>query len=117
GLRWGVGEGVGLGVRCQRGSEISPALATETAFSFSEPAALTELESIAVQFMGQADLRTSLVLQLNVLGTIMPLDVPVVLRSMSVPYELLKFGLVTAARELMDHLIANRLYYTQAILR
>jgi hypothetical protein len=104
-------------VRLHNGSEITPAAATPSAFTFSEPASIAEVESIAVQFAGTADLATSLILQLNILGTIMPLDVPVVLRPMSVPHEVLKFGRVSAARELMDHLMANRLYYTQAILR
>jgi hypothetical protein len=104
-------------VRLHNGSEITPAAATPNTFTFSEPASIAEVESIAVQFTGTAELRTSLVLQLNILGTIMPLDVPVVLRPMSVPAEVLKLGRVGAARELMDHLMANRLYYTQAILR
>jgi hypothetical protein len=47
----------------------------------------------------------------------MPLDVPIVLKSMSVPREVVKFGSVAGARELIDHLEANRLHYTQAILR
>jgi hypothetical protein len=53
---------------------------------------ITELESIAVQFTGQQDLRTLLVLQLNLLGTVMPLDIPVVLKPISVPREVVKFG-------------------------
>src|SRR5262249_36590605 len=55
--------------------------------------------------------------QLNLFGTVMPLDVPIVLRPMSVPWEAVKFGAAAPQRELMDHLNANRLHYTQAILR
>jgi len=104
-------------VRLHNGQEVSPAATTGTAFSFSAPVAITDIESIAVQFTGLQDLPTSLTLQLNLLGTVMPLDVPIVLKPMSVPREVVKFGSVTAARELIEHLQANRLYYTQAILR
>jgi len=43
--------------------------------------------------------------------------VPIVLKPASVPYKVVKFGTVGAARELVAHLEANRLHYTQAILR
>lgn len=36
---------------------------------------------------------------------------------MSVPHEVVKFGSVRSAPELVDHLEANRLHYTQAVLR
>jgi hypothetical protein len=104
-------------VRLHTGQEVTPAVATETAFTFHAPLAITEVESIAVQFTGQQDLKTALVLQLNLFGTVMPLDVPIVLKPMSVPREVVKFGSVRGARELVDHLEANRLHYTQAILR
>src|SRR5262249_26115722 len=58
-----------------------------------------------------------LVLQLNVAGTLMPLDVPIALRPMSVPATVVRFGGVRAERELVEHLAANQLHYTQAILR
>src|SRR4051812_43375551 len=104
-------------VRLHNGQEVVPAETTPTDVSFAAPVAITELESIAVQFAGPQDVSTSLVLQLNLLGTVMPLDVPIVLRPASVPYEVVKFGSVAAARELVAHLEANRLHYTQAILR
>jgi hypothetical protein len=59
----------------------------------------------------------ALILQLNLFGTVMPLDVPIVLPPTSVPLEVVKFGSVRAGSELVDHLEANRLHYTQAILR
>ena len=104
-------------VRLRTGQEVTPAAATGTAVTFAAPIALPDVDAIAVQFAGPQDLRTSLVLQLNLLGTVMPLDVPIVARPMSAPAEVVKFGVVTAARELVDHLEANRLHYTQAILR
>ena len=70
-----------------------------------------------MQFAGPQDLETSLVLQLNLLGTVMPLDVPIVLQADERAREVVKFGSVARARELVDHLEANRLHYTQAILR
>lgn len=103
--------------RTHDGHEIAPASATGTDVAFATPVPITELDSIAVQFAGPANLQTSLVLQLNLLGTVMPLDVPIVLRPQSVPREVVKFGSVRGARELIDHLQANRLHYTQAIMR
>src|SRR5215813_5694121 len=104
-------------VRLHTGQEVVPAAVTDMTCTFSAPIAITELESIAVQYTGTQDLHTALVLQLNLFGTVMPLDVPIVLRPMSVPWEAVKFGAVAPQRELMDHLNANRLHYTQAILR
>ena len=48
-----------------------------------DPVPIGELQAIAIQTTGDRDLRTALVLQLNVLGTAFPLDVPVALRPMS----------------------------------
>lgn len=104
-------------VRLHTGQEVVPAAATETSFTFAAPTAITEIESIAVQFAGPQDVATALVLQLNLFGTVMPLDVPIVLKPMSVPREVVKFGAARSGRELADHLEANRLHYTQAILR
>lgn len=104
-------------VRLHNGQQVTPAATTETSFSFNSPVSITELESIAVQFTGQHELKTSLVLQLNLLGTVMPLNVPILLKPMSVPREVVKFGSVMAGRELVAHLEANRLHYTQAIMR
>ncbi len=103
-------------VRTHDGHEITPAAASGTDFAFTIPVALTELESIAVQYVGET-LSTALVLQLSLAGTVMPLNVPIVLRSISVPTVVVKFGGVGAAGELTAHLEANRLHYTQAILR
>jgi hypothetical protein len=112
-----AGQAVRFVVRLRTGQEVTPAAATATAVTFAAPIALTEIDSIAVQFAGPQELRTALVLQLNLLGTVMPLDVPIFLRPNNVPAEVVKFGAVTAARELVAHLEANRLHYTQAILR
>jgi hypothetical protein len=104
-------------VRLHNGQEITPAATTETTFTFGAPISITEIESIAVQSATPQELRTSLVLQLNLLGTVMPLNIPVVLKPVTVPRVVVKFGGVTASRELVAHLEANRLHYTQAILR
>jgi hypothetical protein len=112
-----AGQAVRFVVRLRTGQEVTPAAATATAVTFAAPLALTEIDSIAVQFAGPQDLRTALVLQLNLLGTVMPLDVPIVLRPSGAPAEVVKFGTVMAAHELVAHLEANRLHYTQAILR
>lgn len=104
-------------VRLHNGQEVTPAAATEISFSFNAPLSITELESIAVQSASPQELRTKLTLQLNLLGTVVPLDVPVVLKPVTAPWVVVKFGGVTASRELVAHLEANRLHYTQAILR
>ena len=104
-------------VRLRTGQEVVPAAMTDTTCTFSAPIAVTELNSIAAQYAGTQDLHTALILQLNLFGTVMPLDVPIVLRPMSVPREVVKFGAAVPQRELMDHLNANRLHYTQVILR
>jgi hypothetical protein len=104
-------------VRLRTGQEAVAAAATSTTFTLAAPLAIGEIESIAVQFAGTQDRQAALALQLNLLGTVMPLDVPVTLRPASVPLEVVKFGGVSASRELVAHLQANRLHYTQAVLR
>ena len=107
-------------VRLHSGQEVAPVAATGTTFTFGAPLAITDLESIAVQPVPQQvppESRATLVLQLNLFGTVMPLDVPIALPPTSVPLEVLRFGSVRAGSELVDHLEANRLHYTQAILR
>ncbi len=59
-------------VRLHNGQEVVPAATTPTDAIFGAPVAITELESIAVQFADPQDASTSLVLQLNLLGTVMP---------------------------------------------
>jgi hypothetical protein len=107
-------------VRRRDGSAVAAASSTNQAFVFQDPVPITALDAIAILGSGEADLRTSLVLSFNVLGTIMPLDVPILLRGSNSAHQaqdVIRFGAVTATRELIDHLQANRLHYSQAVFR
>ncbi len=114
------GQALRFSVRKRDGSEIAPSDGSASAFALGQPTALKDLASIAIQNAGDRDLRTLLVLQLSVAGTAMPLDVPIALKAggpSSALQDVIKFGAVGAAQELMDHLEANRLYYSQAVFR
>ena len=111
------GQAARFSVRRRDGGEAAVEHASASAVAFRDPIPVGELQAIAIQTTGDRDLRTALVLQLNVLGTAFPLDVPVALRPMSTLQDAVKFGGVAAARELVDHLEANRLHYSQAIYR
>jgi hypothetical protein len=111
------GQAARFAVRRRDGGEVAVEHASASAVAFRDPVPIGELQAIAIQTTGDRDLRTALVLQLNVLGTAFPLDVPVALRPMSALQDAVKFGGVAAARELVEHLEANRLHYSQAIYR
>jgi hypothetical protein len=117
GLSLREGQAARFVVRLRDGRTVEPASASATDVAFAVPVAIVELDSIAVQYAGESILRTSLVLQLMLSGTVLPLSVPVELRPMSQPKDVIKFGGAGAAGELVAHLEANRLHYTQAILR
>jgi hypothetical protein len=83
-----------------------------------EPAIpITDLDQIRVSVATDDDIETVLVLYLNHLGTRFALDVPVrVLRNRGLQ-PIVKFSGSRASSELVDHLEANKLYYSQAIYR
>jgi hypothetical protein len=114
------GQALRFSVRRRDGSELAPSDASASAFALGQPTALKDLATISIQSAGDRDLRTLLMLQLSVAGTAMPLDVPIALKAggpSSALQDVIKFGAVGAAQELMDHLEANRLYYSQAVFR
>jgi hypothetical protein len=111
------GQAARFSIRRRDGAEVPVEHASASAVAFRDPVPIAELQAIAIQTTGDRDLRTALVLQLNVVGTVFPLDVPVALRPMSGLQDAVKLGGVAAARELVDHLEANRLHYSQAIYR
>ena len=114
------GQALRFQVRRRDAGEVVAQEQTPTAYLFREPVPLAELLSISVQNGADRELKTSLVLHLNVAGTVMPLDVPIALKpggATSRAQECVRFGGVRAARDLMDHLEANRLYYSQAVFR
>jgi hypothetical protein len=104
-------------VRRRDGGEVAAEHSSPSAVAFRDPISIRDLQAIAIQTAGDLELKTSLVLQLNVAGTVFPLDVPIALRPMSALQDAVKFGGVAAARELVDHLEANRFHYSQAVYR
>ena len=104
-------------VRLRNGQTVEPSHASVTDATFATPLAIKDIAAIGAQYTGTAPLPATLTLHLNIAGTVLPLSVPVVLRPMSQPADLVRFGGVQAAGELVAHLQANRLHYTQAILR
>jgi hypothetical protein len=111
------GQAARFAVRRRDGAEVAVEHQSASAVAFRDPVPIAEIEAIAIQTTGDRDLRTALVLQLNVAGTVLPLDVPIALRPTSALQDAVRFGGVAAAQELRDHLAANRLHYSQAIYR
>jgi hypothetical protein len=114
------GQALRFSVRKRDGSELAPLDSSATGFSLREPAALKDLSVIAIQNAGDRDIKTVLVLQLSVSGTAMPLDVPIALKAggpASALQDVIKFGPAGAQQELIQHLEANRLHYSQAVFR
>ena len=88
--------------------------------SLTAPVAISEMKSISLQNAAAGQFTTSLTLQLNLFGTVTTLDVPINLRAggpESDLQECVVFDAGEGMRELIAHLQANALYYTQAILR
>lgn len=88
--------------------------------SLIAPVAISEMKSISIANAAASELTTSLILQLSLFGTITTLDVPIDLPAggtISGLRECVTFDAGAAMRELIDHLQANALHYTQAILR
>jgi hypothetical protein len=114
------GTAVRFSVRRRNGAELAALDTSNRGFSLREPTALKDLSVIAIQNAGTTDLKTVVVLQLSVSGTAMPLDVPVALRPggpASALQDVIKFGPAGAQQELTEHLVANRLHYSQAVFR
>ncbi len=114
------GSALRFSVRKRDGSELAALDSSATGFSLREPTALKDLSAIAIQHAGTSEIRTLLVLQLSVAGTAMPLDVPIALKAggaSSALQDVVKFGPSAAQAELVAHLVANRLHYSQAVFR
>jgi hypothetical protein len=111
---------VRFSVRKRDGTELAALDTSNRGFSLREPTALKDLSVIAIQNAGNSDINTALVLQLSVAGTAMPLDVPIALqagRRSNILQDAVKFGPALALQELIDHLMANRMHYSQAVFR
>jgi hypothetical protein len=104
----------------QDGIQIATTDASATGVTLAAPLAIPQLLSISLQHAATTALSTQLTLQLSLHGTLTTLDVPVELAPGGLEsglQELVRIELPTSTRDLVDHLQANRLHYTQAVLR
>lgn len=93
---------------------------TGAGVSLTTPVTISELRSIALESAVVRQVRTAITLQLSLFGTMKTLDVPIQLAAGGVGSGLqlcVTFDGGAAMRDLIDHLQANALHYTQAILR
>jgi hypothetical protein len=120
GLSIRAGQAARFAVRRRDGNAVTLASSTPQACVFQDPVPISTLDAVAIASAAEADVRTSVVLQLSLLGTVMPLDVPIIIWGTNAPHaqqDVVRFGGVKAQRELIDHLEANRLHYSTVVYR
>ena len=114
------GQALRFSVERRDGIALALSDVTGTSAAITAPVAITEVASIAVEPAGTQAISTSLTLQLSLFGTVAALDVPIDLAAggpESGLQECVRIELPTGTRDLVDHLQANALHYTQAVLR
>jgi hypothetical protein len=114
------GNALGFDVTRHDGSDVTLQQPSPTSASFAAPISIRELASIAIRNASITGLTTGLTLHLNISGTAMPLDVPILLPAggpLSAFHECVRFDGGRSMRDLMDHLEAHRLHYSQAIFQ
>jgi hypothetical protein len=85
--------------------------------SLTQPLQVTEIESVRMTSARDDEQSVTLVLQCNYLGVAFPLSVKLRLAGGNAVQDALRFGIEQASNELVDHLNANKLHYSQAIYR
>lgn len=117
GLQLLSGEVANLVVLARTGAQLPAQSRTVTQLSLATPARVADLQSVAVQMRPEdASLSTTLRLQFDVQGTVLPLDIPLQLKAAGASLQAaVVFNAVRAAPELLRHLQANRLHYSQAV--
>lgn len=85
--------------------------------SLAQSLPITEIESILLTSGKEEEQTITLVLQCNYLGVVFPLSVKVRLAGGAGTQEVIRFGSVRASKDIIDHLNANKLHYSQAIYR
>jgi hypothetical protein len=85
--------------------------------SLTQPLQVTEIEAVRMTSARDDEQSVTLVLQCNYLGVAFPLSMKLRLPGGSAVHDVLRFGVEQASTELVDHLKANRLHYSQAIYR
>jgi hypothetical protein len=85
--------------------------------SLTQALQVTEIESVRMTSAKDDEQSVTLVLQCNYLGVAFPLSMKLRLAGGKAAQDVLRFGIERASNELVDHLNANRLYYSQVIYR
>lgn len=85
--------------------------------SLNQSLSITEIESIQITSGKEEEQAITLVLQCNHLGVAFPLSIKVGLGGGDGAQEVIRFSGVRASTDLIDHLNANKLHYSQAIYR
>jgi hypothetical protein len=104
----------------QDGVQVALKDVTAVGANFVAPIAVPQLQSISLEHAGTSSLATALTLQLSLHGTLTTIDVPIELAAggpESGLQECVRIELPVTTRDLVDHLQANRMHYTQAIAR
>jgi hypothetical protein len=115
-----AGQAGGFLVRRLDGRVVELQDVAATGAGFVAPVPVTELRSLSVENLETKPRPTALVLQLSVFGTLETLDVPVHLDGggeFSGLQECVRFDGGASTRDLVDHLEANKLHYSQSIFR
>ena len=117
GLQLLSGAVANLVVLARTGAQLPAQLRSATQLSLATPARLADLQSVVLQLRPEdAVLNATLRLQFDVQGTVLPLDIPLALKAAGASLQAaVVFNAVRAAPELLRHLQANRLHYSQAV--
>lgn len=85
--------------------------------SLTQSLPVAEIESVQVTSGKEEQQTITLVLQCNYLGLVCPFSIKVRLAGGGGAQEVIRFGAVRAGNDLIEHLNANKLHYSQAIYR
>lgn len=113
------GKASAFAVERRDGTNVSLVDVISTRASLAAPTAITEVASISIVHDGTTPLATSLTLHLSLFGTVATLDVPIELAAGGAGsdwQECVRIELPSGTRDLLDHLQANALHYTQAVM-
>ena len=107
-----------LQVRSRDNVDLPEQSSTQTSVVLASPAKIGSLLRVSVQNAQDRDVTTTLALSVSVNGSVVPIDVPVRFKSKATTpgaQEIVRFGAVGPAPQLVQHLEANRLYYSRAM--
>lgn len=100
-----------------RGEATRIGVSTSDLVSLTRALRVTEIESIHLKNGTDKEQVIILQMQCNYFGVFFPLNLKVRLAADGADQEVIRFGGVRAAKELIDHLNAEKLHYSQAIYR